>query len=37
MSYKSFTEMEVYKECRKFRKKVSAIVKNTFLQAKNFF
>jgi len=30
MSHKSFTELDVYKECRKFRKGISAIVKEYF-------
>ena len=30
MSYKSFTDLEVYKECRKFRKEVSVLVKTYF-------
>lgn len=30
MSHKSFTDLDVYKECRKFRKEISAIVKQYF-------
>ncbi len=30
MSHKSFTDLNVYKECRKFRMEVSAIVKQYF-------
>jgi len=30
MGHKSFTELDVYKECRKFRKEISVIVKQHF-------
>ena len=30
MNHKSFTDLDVYKECRKYRKEISAIVKEYF-------
>ena len=30
MEYGSFTELEVYRECRKFRKAISILVKDSF-------
>lgn len=30
MNYSSFKDLEVYKECRKFRKEISMLVKNYF-------
>jgi four helix bundle protein len=33
---KSFTDLEVYKECRKFRKMVSELVKNHFPDSEKF-
>lgn len=36
MAYQSFTELEVYKECRQFRKVVSALVKAHFTHEEKF-
>ena len=36
MEYKSFTSLEVYQECRKFRKMISATVKQFFPQSEKF-
>ncbi len=36
MEYKNFTQLDVYKECRKFRKKVSEMVKSDFPDKEKF-